>query len=758
MKLDGQWKLYLFEQYGTINAPEELNNYEAIDATVPGNVELDLIHAGILPKDIFMGMNIRQAEKYETYEYWYKTEFITPAHQGKMILHFEGVDCIATYWLNGWALGKTENALIAHSFDVTSQIAPMGERNSLCIRIFPAIVQANQQDYDLYNIDCHPQPNADGIGLRKPPHCFGWDIMPRAVSAGIWRSVTLYEQDEIQFNQFHYHVLSCDESYARIRFLWEIGMDSALLKRDIYVQIRGNCGDSAFELKEKVYFKLGKSEITLRNPKLWWPAGYGDANIYETEISLVLDGNVVSIKKLNVGIRTARLERTATTDGKNGYFRFVVNSIPVMCKGSNWVPLDVYHSRDAQRYKQALELASDIGCNILRCWGGNVYEDEPFYDYCDRHGIMVWQDFAMACAGYKLHKEFYETMEKEAEQIVRRLRSHPSIVLWSGDNECDAVLSEFGSNALNNKITREILPMVIHNNDHGRSYLPSSPCFDEASALNNDIEVLPEYHLWGPRDYFKSDYYKQSKAHFVSETGYHGCPSEKSLQKFIDADHLWPNVDNEQWNLHSSDQRNNPARVQLVTNQIKQFFGEIPSDLPDYAVASQISQAEAKKYFIERIRGGKPTKSGIIWWNLLDGWPQISDAVVDYFFEKKLAYSYIKCSQQPFLILANEIENWKVSIIAANDTLSDVHGTMVIREADKVIYEGSFHVKENCNTVLTQIPVMYSDKRLLSFEWDTNLGKGFNHYLCGYPAFSFDEYKNRWLPEIQAMHAKYSLT
>ena len=758
MKLDGSWKLYFFEQADSIATPNELRNKQSINAKVPGNVELDLIRAGLLPEDIFKGMNIRQAEKYETYEFWYETEFITPEHQRKMILRFDGVDCIASYWLNGVFLGKTENALIAHFFDVTSELVPAGAKNVLHVRLSPAIVQANQQNYDLYNIDCHPQPNADGIGLRKPPHCFGWDIMPRAVSAGIWRSVTLYEQEIIELNQFHYHVISCDDSCARIRFLWELNIPNSLLKRDIDIQIKGICGDSSFALTEKVFFKLGKAETTISCPKLWWPVGYGDASIYDTEVSLLLDGRVISTRNLNVGIRTARLERTATTDGKSGCFRFVINNIQVMCKGSNWVPMDVYHSRDAQRYKMALELASDIGCNILRCWGGNVYEDEAFFDYCDRHGIMIWQDFAMACAGYKLHDAFYKKIEEEATQVVRRLRTHPSIVLWSGDNECDAVLSEFGADAMKNKITREILPMVIHNNDHGRSYLPSSPCFDEATSSKYDFKLLSEYHLWGPRDYFKSDYYKQSKAHFVSETGYHGCPSEKSLEKFIDADYLWPNLDNAQWNLHSSDQRNNPARVQLVTNQIKQYFGTVPSNLHDYSLASQISQAEAKKYFIERIRADKPTKSGIVWWNLLDGWPQISDAVVDYFYEKKLAYSYIKCSQQPFLILVDEIENWNVNIIASNDTQKDVHGEVLIREEEKTLYKGAFCVKENSNAVLTKLPVMYSDKRLLLIEWNTNLGKGFNHYLCGYPAFSFCAYKDQWLPEIQAMQKKYNLT
>lgn len=751
MKLNGKWKLYAIENSGIINTPEELLKYSAISAEVPGNVELDLINAGLLPEDIYKGMNITLAEKYETYEWWYETEFVTPEHKNDLILRFDGVDCFAEYWLNGRVIGSSDNMLIEHEFDVTDTLNPTGKKNILFVKIRPAILEANHIKYDIYNIDSHPQPNADGIGLRKPPHCFGWDIMPRAVSAGIWKDVILYEKTEIGINQIHYHVISACADMAKIRFLWELDIPDDVLKTDIWVHICGKCGDSEFSVKEKVYFKLGKTEIEVKSPKLWLPKGYGKANIYDTKISVIAGGKDISDKEFNVGMRTVSLDRTATTDGKNGKFRFIINDIPVMCKGTNWVPLDAYHSRDKDRYDMALSLLVDIGCNMVRCWGGNVYEQDIFYDFCDRNGIMIWQDFTMACAGYSLSDEFCKKIENEAECVVRRLRTHPSIVLWAGDNECDAVMSEFGTDPTKNRLNREILPGVIHRNDNGRPYLPSSPYFDGDTHIGNRYDILSEYHLWGPRDYFKSDYYSQSKAHFVSEIGYHGCPSRESLEKFIDEDYLWSYVDNEQWNLHSSDQRNNPARVQLVANQIKQLFGEVPDNLDDFALASQISQAEAKKYFIERIRCKKPTKSGVIWWNLLDGWPQISDAVVDYYGSKKLAYEYIKASQQDFVIMADEINNWGIKIIASNDTLETILGDVTIKCDGEVIYQGDFKVGANQNAEITSIPVMYSDKKLFTFEWKTNISNGSNHYICGYPAFDFMKYKSEWLPEIKRL-------
>ena len=176
MKLNGKWKLYAIENSVPVNTPEELSKYGAISAEVPGNVELDLINAGLLPEDIYKGMNITLAEKYETYEWWYETEFVTPEHKNDMILRFDGVDCFAQYWLNGKVIGLSDNMLIEHEFDVTNALNPIGEKNTLFVQIRSAIIEANHIKYDMYNIDSHPQPNADGIGLRKPPHCFGWEL------------------------------------------------------------------------------------------------------------------------------------------------------------------------------------------------------------------------------------------------------------------------------------------------------------------------------------------------------------------------------------------------------------------------------------------------------------------------------------------------------------------------------------------------------------------------------------------------------
>jgi len=207
----------------------------------------------------------------------------------------------------------------------------------------------------------------------------------------------------------------------------------------------------------------------------------------------------------------------------------------------------------------ALELFDDLGCTMIRCWGGNVYEDHAFFEHCDTHGMMVWQDFAFACAIYPQDEQFLGRVRHEATAVVRKLRNHPSLVLWSGDNEVDESYLWLGRDPGTNRITREVLPRVCAEHDPYRPYLPSSPYAsgevsgrflaargpERARCEEAARRLMPEQHLWGPRDYFKSPFYAETTAHFASEIGYHGCPNLSSLERFLPQDALWPWQDND---------------------------------------------------------------------------------------------------------------------------------------------------------------------------------------------------------------------
>lgn len=715
----------------------------SLSAQVPGCVQLDLSAAGLLPSDLLMGENILEAEKYEHHEWWYERTFASPEEKENVYLVFEGVDCLAEYYLNGIKLGESDNMFISHEFRIDDYLED-GE-NTLTVHLRSATLAADTEDYPIRLLR---SLNIDGCYLRKAPHSFGWDIMPRAVTAGLWREVRIEVRDQFWFSQAF-----VGAHWNKNAFFYTIATDQTVMD-GVEIELVGSCGNSTVRERHKCKNKFGVFPIYIKDPKLWYPYGYGEPNVYDCKARIYQNGALVHEEDLIFGIRDIKLDRRDPDGFDKGQFRLLINGVEIMCKGSNWVPLDAFHSRDAERYDEALALVKDIGCNILRCWGGNVYEDHKFFDFCDRNGIMVWQDFAMACAQYPETDQFKAQIQKEVTSVIRKLRNHPSIVLWAGDNEVDASFPMYDPNK--NQITRKWIPNCVRDNDYGRPYLPSSPYISPemyAAGIGSQKHhsVLPEEHTWGPRDYFKSDYYKQNGAHFISEAGYHGCPSLQSIQKFITPQNVWPYHNNAEWILHSSDQNGNDHRVMLMERQVRQLFGEVPTDPEDYILASQISQAEAKKYFIERMRVGRPEKTGIIWWNLLDGWPQMSDAVVDYYFTKKLAYGYIKRSQAPFAIVADEISSWNLPIYACNDTLKKQRGHITVKDAEneEILYSADFEAAENSSTLLTKLPIYYSEKRMLIFEWETDGSCGFNHYLCGYPAFSLDWYKK--------MIQKYSL-
>ena len=729
ISLNGTWSLQ-GKREGSDDTPITLA------ATVPGCVQLDLAEAGYLPSDLYMGENILATEAYEDHEWWYERSFTAPEEREQVYLVFEGVDCLAEYYLNGVKLGESDNMMIPYEFEV-GHLLHDGE-NTLTVHLCSVMRRARRYDYTV-KVLASSNVTVESRTIRKPRHSFGWDIMPRAVTAGLFRGVRLEVRDRIWFSQFFFHTPRSGTLYYALA--------GDVDAKEIEIELCGGCGDSRFSVRKAIRFPSGYFHFSIPNPKRWFPHGYGEPNVYDGVARIYVGGHAVHEESFSFGIREVVLERRDALNGDEGCFRFLINGVEVMCRGSNWVPLDAFHSRDAERYAEALALTKDIGCNILRCWGGNLYEDHAFFDFCDRNGIMVWQDFSMACTFYPEDEDFVRRLREEAVTVVRRLRNHPSIILWAGDNEVDSCTQRF-CDPNTNTLTRVVLPKVVEENDPSRPFLPSSPYISQAAysaGARSQVEgsSLVEDHLWGPRDYFKSSFYTENRAHFVSETGYHGCPALSSIRKFITPERVFPYTDNPEWILHSSDQAGSDHRVMLMEKQVRQLFGEVPTDPDEYILASQISQAEAKKYFIERIRVKRPYTTGIIWWNLLDGWPQMSDAVVDYYFRKKLAYHYIKRSQAVFTVAAGEMQSWRLPIYACNDSLTERHGHLTVEDATthERLYEGHFTAGANATTRILSLPLYYSEQRILIFRWECEGEGGWNHYLCGFPPISLSAYR-----------------
>jgi beta-mannosidase len=588
---------------------------------------------------------------------------------------------------------------------------------------------------------------------------FSWDIMPRLVSAGIFRPAKIIYKPVHHIRQAYLMTQRLDTARktASLSFFFDLDLGRAPIS-DFLIKVEGRCGDSSFTIEKRLWFSSGKLDITLNDARFWWPKGYGGQSLYDCRVTLLRNGNLADSYFMRTGIRKVTLERTSTTDMfLGGDFHFEVNNRRVFVMGTNWVPVDAYHSRDKERIPRIMKLLEDINCNAVRCWGGNVYEDPVFYNLCDEMGIMVWQDFAMACGIYPIDG-FSDTLRAEAQTIVRQLRHHPSIVLWAGDNECDQFLHVHESNGRDpnrNRLTRQVLPDVLYMEDPTRPYLPSSPYVDE-HAWKFPERCLPENHLWGPRDYYKSSFYRDSICSFASEMGYHGCPSTASIKKFISPEKLWPWQDNDEWMVHAASpetSRNGiyAYRIELMAKQIKELFGYIPDSLEDFVLASQISQAEAKKFFVELFRTGQPKRTGIIWWNLIDGWPQFSDAVVDYYFDRKLAYYFIKQSQQPLLLTFTEPHDWRLRLCAVNNAGKALEFEYTVRDytTGEQMLSGYNACGDHAVFELASLPYSQGEKRMYIIEWKSGEYSGQNHYLTGNPPFDLDFY-HAFLKDVYA--------
>ncbi|MBQ2922958.1 MAG: hypothetical protein IJE60_07735 [Tyzzerella sp.] len=740
-QLEGKWKLFMVPHEQFVN--EEHNYYTleqlqdskllCVDCSVPGNFELDLQKAGIID-DPFFSTNVLELQKYEEHHLWYACQFEAETTKDAW-LRFEGVDTYAEIYLNGSVIGKTDNMLVEFDFPATGLCAGI---NELVVHIRPASVEARKYDVGINPSQSYRQ---DSLWVRKAPHMYGWDIMPRVLSGGIWKPVYLYQLPKERIDNFFIQTFDCSDEKAELRAWYDTTVCHSLYGQ-YELRISGCCGDSTFCCTHQIRHATGYVPFSIREPKLWWPRYMGEPNLYEVKVELVHGDVVVDQYQTAVGIRTVRLNRTSIIepDG-SGEFCFYINEKPFFAMGTNWVQLDAFHSRDAERLPQALEMTKDIGCNMVRCWGGNVYESDEFYDFCDRNGIAVWQDFSMACSTYPQDREFCDILYEEAKKVILRLRQHPSLIVWAGDNECDEsrAVSGLQLNPNDNVLTRKILPSVLIKYDPMRLYLPSSPYMDEYAVAQKKIRKTTENHLWGPRDYYKGKFYTDTICCFASETGYHGCPSVESIKKFISEEYLWPHQNNPEWLVHASGYDLDPNgpyayRIPLMANQIKVLFGRDAESLEEFSKLSQISQAEAFKFFIERFRIRKGQRTGILWWNLLDGWPQFSDAVVDYYYEKKLAYDVIKRSQQPVCLMMDEPENGTIALFGVNEYQRDVivNYTVYDVEQEEPICSSSIVLPASSSMKVATIACNMEELHCYRIEWGYDVDKtGWNHYLCG---------------------------
>lgn len=766
ISLDGKWQVNYIsadEISKETEFPHTLQELECygentIVGEVPGNFELALEKAGVVP-EIFKDQNVLLLQKYEGYHVFYSRSFEYTSKEGfEPQLLFEGLDTICEIWLNGKLAGRTENMSIPHT------ICPDNlreGRNEIVLHFFPVVLEANKYESKAGHF-CLPYLYA-ALHVRKAPHMYGWDIAPRIVSCGPYRPVSLLYRPKEYIKQAYIVTKAVDKSqrHADMFFFYETSVTGADLSR-YTLSLDGVCEESSFHADTRLWSAGGDIGFHMWDAKFWEPKGKGKPYLYDVTVTLKKDGIVLDRYCFRSGIRTVELIRTSFSDAElSGEFYFKVNGEKVFIMGTDFVPIDAFHSRDRERLPKVCELLEDVGCNAIRLWGGNIYEDDYLYDYCDEHGILIWQDFMLACSLYPQDEEMCQMLREEVKVVVRRLRNHAGIMMWAGDNENDTSAWGRRRNPDENRLTRKVIPEVLSEEDPFHIYLPSSPYMDQPyrekmhpfDFCYPEMERYTEQHLWGPRDYFRGDYYSKNIANFASEIGYHGCPSPESVGKFLSEDKRWPWQNNMDWIVHAASPENTGKglwdyRIQLMADQIQTLFGKIPDSLEDFSLASQISQAEAMKFFLEIFRLGKERRGGIIWWNLIDCWPQFSDAVVDYYFDKKLAYDYIKNCQKPILLSFSEPEQGEVALKAINDTGKDllIQYQVVDFETKEILAEGTEKVGEKVET-LTTLPYQAEEKHFYVMTWKTEEESGINHYLCGDPTYDLEIYR-RFLAEV----------
>ena len=761
--LNGKWRLDYFPQPddGAVRALPVEVPFRTVEATVPGNCELDLVNAGVLPPPE-IGLNVLKLRPYEGYQWLYTKTFVKPpfAAGQRVMLVFEGIDTLADVFLNGQKIGETANMLIPYAFNVTKRLKD-GE-NTVQVLIRSVMCEAQHQTLGELGWSMG-DALADAEPFRKAGHMGGWDIFPRAFVSGLWRDVYMKVQDPVRIDQTAWIVKSLQVAGKRVNLQVTCRVQAPFRYiGNAQIRYAISCGGKTLAERTcrlDTYHNI-VNDWDVRGFEPWWPKGMGEPALYDAAIEIAGDdGTLLARHSEKIGFRTIELVRDDVYGpDRPGQFLFRVNGEPCYIRGSNWVPLDAFHGRDGQFMQSTLEMFDDLNCNMVRVWGGGVYEPDSFFDFCDAHGIMVWQDFMTGCSVFPQSDAYAKATEEEVRTVVLKYRNRASLALWSGNNENDCAFRwklgrRLGRDPNKDRNSRMTIPNVLYEFDVTRPYLPSSP-YESPDVVAGKAKPS-EMHLWGARAYYKTPFYTNSPCWFASEMGYHGMPNRALLERMMtkgcvypwkgaparfEKDHLkleW----NDEWQLKASNpllRRDNSLarRNNLMTNQIRIMFGGVDTDLDTFIAQSQFVQAEAMKTFCELFRSRKFTRfNGLIWWNVRDGWPQLSDAVVDYYGGKKLAYYALKDAQRDVLALLLDDH----SACVVNDLMRPVKGHATYRDkaTGQVLLDRDYEVSSNAAIQIGTVP--FSGQGLIEISYTADGETHRSHFLYGEPPFKWAE-------------------
>ena len=640
--LNGNWQ---FRQAGTDTW---------LAATVPGGVHTDLLALGKIPDPFVADNELRVMWVAET-DWEYKRTFnvdSTLLAQENIILACDGLDTIADVYVNEIWLGHAENMFRSWKWDVKDLLVE-GE-NELHIFFGSPVrfITSKQSQLALQGGGDIP----GGPHLRKAPCHWGWDWGPKLPPIGIWKDIRLEgysaRLENITLQQ------SIDEDIATISAEITTGIKPG---KELTTSLKVAAPDGQEWFAQDTLFSVYADDdqqictlqVEIKNPQLWWPSGYGSQPLYALEITLQDGKNILDQRSYRIGLRTIELSQEPDQWGKE--FTFYINGVRLFAKGADWIPADSLPTRITKEYLEMLiKSAADANMNMLRVWGGGYYPEEMFFDLCDQYGILVWQDFMFACGIYPADADFFENVQIEAIEQIRRLRHRASLALWCGNNEMEQGWCDWGWNKPEDPINQRLkdgydrmfhhmLPELLEFEDPDHPYWPSSASANMPfEGANNQVQGDCHYwDVWHGRKPFTA--YRTQFPRFMSEFGFQALPPLKTIATYADpAD----------WNMTSyimeHHQRSGSGNGAMVAQMTDTF--RMPKDFPAMVYLSLVLQAEGIRYGVEHWRRNRDRVSGTLIWQLNDCWPVASWASLDYFGRWKALHYAARRFYTPLLL------------------------------------------------------------------------------------------------------------
>ncbi len=663
LSLNGEWTA---RQAGARPAGKAI----VVPATVPGCIHTDLLTAGEIKDPYFRTKEFDAYWVGET-DWEYRRDFEVSerllAHE-RVLLVCRGLDTLATIWVNGQEIGRTDNMFRTYELDVRSALTPGTNAISVVFASALSYTIRKQAERHLPGWNSGDKIGFHGY-IRKEQCNFGWDWGIRTVTCGIWRDIGLVAYDEARLADVHVTQEHRPRRKVELRIAVSAHTTGASeLFATARVRRRGNV---VSEASGALRSGTGTLMLTVANPELWWPNTMGEQPLYEVDVVLQdTSGETLDSWSRRLGLRTLRLDRHKDQWGES--FRFVVNGVPFFAKGANWIPADAYNNRvSADRYRDLVESAAVANMNMLRVWGGGLYEEDVFYDLCDEYGICVWQDFMFACYTYPVFdEEFLANVEQEAIDNVRRIRHHASLAVWCGNNELEQGLvgPEWTERTMSwddyAKLFDNVLPDVVAEYDGQTDYWPGSPHSPRGDRADHRNPTCGDAHLWDVWHGLKPfEWYRTCEHRFNSEFGFQSFPEPRTTYGYTDPEDR--NVTSFVMEHH---QRSGIGNSTIMHYMLDWFL--LPVGFDATLWTSQILQGMAIKYAVEHWRRSMPRGMGTLYWQLNDTWPVASWSSIDYHHRWKALQYMARRFFAPLLLSGLEdAEAGTVEVHLTNDSV-----------------------------------------------------------------------------------------